>query len=433
MNELIFDLQIFLLNVSFIFLLFFIHHKYIEGKINKVSKEIFISVISAVSILLCMSFPFSPSPGFFFDYRLIPFIIGALYGGRKVGFFLLLVLLSYRFMISYDAGFYSSVIIYLLIFFILCVISPHFNKTTQLKRKIILAIVTNIVGIIILLTVIYFFKINLSTLGWFSLTFFYTSQIIVMFFFIHFIERAKRESIVLSELKELVKLKVVSEIAASISHEVRNPLTVTKGFLQLLQDRTVTEEKKDFYIKLSLDELERAEGIISDYLTFAKPSLENIELLELNTQIQYILKVITPYATMRGVHVNFEKTKDITIVGERQKLHQCLINIAKNAIEAMTDRGELKITLNSREESAIISITDTGIGMNEEQIRRLGTPYYSTKTTGTGLGTMVVFSIIKAMRGEISVTSKTGIGTTFTIALPQVHDEKRLIPQSYSI
>ncbi|MFC0558010.1 sensor histidine kinase [Halalkalibacter alkalisediminis] len=425
MNELFFDLQVLLLNLSFIFLLFFIHHKYIEGKINKVSNEIFLGVISAISILLCMSFPFSTYPGFFFDYRLIPFIIGAFYGGKRVGFFLLVVLLTYRFMISFDVGFFSSVIIYSFIYILLCMVSPHFNKLKQLRRKIILAIVTNTIGIIIILVVIHLFKVRLSTFGWFSLTSFYTLQLVVMFFFIYFIEKAKKESIVLSELKELEKLKVVSEIAASISHEVRNPLTVTKGFLQLLQDKTLQDEKKDFYIKLSLDELERAEIIISDYLTFAKPSLKNIEPLELNTEVHYILKVISPYATMRDVHIEFEQVNDIYIAGERQKLHQCLINIAKNGIEAMPDGGNLTLQISNSNEMATISIIDTGIGMTEEQIRRLGTPYYSTKSTGTGLGTMVTTSIIKAMRGKISVSSKLGIGTTFTITIPQIDKARK--------
>lgn len=421
MNELLFDAQVLLLNLSFIFLLFFIHHKYIEGKINKVSNEIFIGFISTISILLCMSFPFSTYPGFLFDYRLIPFIIGTFYGGKRVGFFLLMVLLSYRFMINLDAGFYSSILVYSLVLLFLYIVLPHFNKAKQLKRKLTLAIISNVVGILIVLTVVHVFKMRLSSFDWFSLSSFYALQLIVMYFFIYFIEKAKSESIVLSELKELEKLKVVSEIAASISHEVRNPLTVTKGFLQLLQDNTLTEEKREFYITLSLDELERAEMIISDYLTFAKPSLQNIQPLEINTEIHYILKVINPFATMKNVHIVFENIEDTYIAGERQKLHQCLINLAKNGIEAMPDGGILTIELSRSNNMAIISICDTGMGMNAEQIRRIGTPYYSTKSTGTGLGTMVATSIIKAMRGEISICSEVGNGTTFTIKIPQVN------------
>ncbi|WP_332630934.1 HAMP domain-containing sensor histidine kinase [Halalkalibacter flavus] len=420
MSEIIFDLQIFLLNLSFVFFLFFIYHKYVEGKINKVSNEILIGIISAVSIILCMTFPLSISPGFYFDFRQIPFIIGILYGGRKVGVSLLIVLLSYRFILDHGPGFYSSLIIYVLMFIGLIYLTPRFKAATKFKNKLILATLAMATSVILILTVIYFFKVNLTGNGWTSLILFYSTQVIAITLFILFIERAKTESHMLSELKELEKLKVVSEMAASISHEVRNPLTVTKGFLQLLQDTTISDDKKEFYIRLSLNELERAEVIISDYLTFAKPSLENVELLELNEEIDYVMKIVTPYATMRNITIHLFKAETIFVAGERQKFHQCLINIIKNGIEAMAGSGQLTINLHQSNEQAVIDIQDTGIGMSKDQVRRLGTPYYSTKTTGTGLGTMVVYSIIKAMRGEIEVDSKQGIGTRFTIKLPKV-------------
>ena len=103
------------------------------------------------------------------------------------------------------------------------------------------------------------------------------------------------------EMKKLGELKTVSQMAASISHEVRNPLTVVKGFNQLLRNHDLTEEQKDLYIQLSLEELNRAESIIADYLTFAKPSLEHLEPLDLNKEIDYIVQVLNPYATMSNI------------------------------------------------------------------------------------------------------------------------------------
>nr|WP_275980385.1 HAMP domain-containing sensor histidine kinase [Halalkalibacter alkaliphilus] len=409
-----------MLNLSFVFLLFFIYHKYIEGKINKFSNEILIGIISAVSIILCMTFPLSISPGFYFDFRQIPFIIGILYGGRKVGVSLLIILLSYRFILDHGPGFYSSLIIYVVMLIGLIFVTPRFQAATKFKNKLILATLAMATSVVLILTVIHFFNINLTGNGWISLILFYSTQVIAIALFILFIERAKTENHMLSELKELEKLKVVSEMAASISHEVRNPLTVTKGFLQLLQDKTISDDKKEFYIRLSLNELERAEVIISDYLTFAKPSLENVELLELNEEIDYVMKIVTPYATMRNITIHLFKAEAIFVAGERQKFHQCLINIIKNGIEAMPGSGQVTINLHQSNEQAVIDIQDTGIGMSNDQVRRLGTPYYSTKTTGTGLGTMVVYSIIKAMRGEIKVESQQGIGTRFTIKLPIV-------------
>ena len=108
------------------------------------------------------------------------------------------------------------------------------------------------------------------------------------------------------------------------------------------------------------------------------------------------------------------------IFGESRELRQSLINIIKNGIEAMEPEGKLIIHLKKAKENAVIIIKDTGKGMTTEQIEKLGTPYYSTKDKGTGLGTMVSFSIIKAMKGKIEVDSEVGKGTSFSISIPLV-------------
>ncbi len=223
------------------------------------------------------------------------------------------------------------------------------------------------------------------------------------------------------EMKKLGELKTVSQMAASISHEVRNPLTVVKGFNQLLRNPDLTEEQKNLYIQLSLEELNRAESIITDYLTFAKPSVEYLEKLELSKELDYIVHVLNPYATMRNTVIQVEKEDGpLHIFGESRELRQSLLNIMKNGIESMELGGTLAIQVQKVKEHAVITIKDTGKGMSSEQIEKLGTPYYSTKDKGTGLGTMVAFSIIKAMKGEIKVDSKIGKGTCFFISIPLV-------------
>ena len=223
------------------------------------------------------------------------------------------------------------------------------------------------------------------------------------------------------EMKKLGELKTVSQMAASISHEVRNPLTVVKGFNQLLRNPDLTEEQKNLYIQLSLEELNRAESIITDYLTFAKPSVEYLEKLELSKELDYIVHVLNPYATMRNTVIQVEKDDGpLHIFGESRELRQSLLNIMKNGIESMELGGTLVIQVQKVKEHAVITIKDTGKGMSSEQIEKLGTPYYSTKDKGTGLGTMVAFSIIKAMKGEIKVDSEIGKGTCFSISIPLV-------------
>lgn len=223
------------------------------------------------------------------------------------------------------------------------------------------------------------------------------------------------------ELNKLTQIKTVSEIAASISHEVRNPLTVTRGFTQLLKDGSLSDEQRNQYIKLSLEELDRAERIIGDYLNFAKPSFDNEEVLQLDQEIEYIVQVIHPYATMNNitVEVNIEDC-EYAVLGEKQKLHQSLLNIVKNGIEAMEKKGKITIQLKKCTGKAQLIIRDDGKGMSDEQIEKIGTPYFSTKDKGTGLGTMVAFNLIKAMQGEYNIESQIGKGTTFFITFPLI-------------
>ena len=226
------------------------------------------------------------------------------------------------------------------------------------------------------------------------------------------------------EMNKLTQIKTVSEIAASISHEVRNPLTVTRGFTQLLKDSSLTDEQRHQYIKLSLEELDRAERIIGDYLTFAKPSIENEEVLHLDKEVEYIVQVINPYATFNNISVDFNMEDcHYAILGEKQKLHQSLLNIIKNGIEAMENNGKISIQLKKSNEQAQLIIKDNGKGMSEEQIKKIGTPYFSTKEKGTGLGTMVAFNIIKAMQGDYKIESQIGKGTSFFITFPIVESK----------
>ena len=224
---------------------------------------------------------------------------------------------------------------------------------------------------------------------------------------------------VLQKLIKAEKIQMVSHLAASISHEVRNPLTVSRGFIQLLSEDISAQSRKE-YADIALKELDRATEVINDYLTFAKPTLEKEEKINIHDEIQHAVNVITPLATMNGVQVKFSLSKEDQYFtnGEKKKFQQCLINILKNGIESMPDNGELQIFQTFTNGMIKIDIQDEGKGMTQEQINRLGEPYFTTKEKGTGLGMMVSYSIIKGMNGTINVTSEYGKGTCFTLKLP---------------
>ena len=226
---------------------------------------------------------------------------------------------------------------------------------------------------------------------------------------------------VLQKLIKAEKLQTVSHLAASMSHEVRNPLTAVRGFIQLLSEDISTYSRKD-YADIALSELDRATEVINDYLTFAKPILEKEEKLNTNEEIQHAVNVITPLATMNGIQLKVSlPEKQHFTKGERKKFQQCLINLLKNGIESMKPNGELHIFQTYSNGMIEIHIQDQGKGMTKEQINRLGEPYFTTKEKGTGLGMMVSYSIIKGMNGTIDVTSEIEKGTRFILKLPIIH------------
>lgn len=225
-------------------------------------------------------------------------------------------------------------------------------------------------------------------------------------------------------LQRTEKLKIISDLAASVAHEVRNPLQVTRGFLQLLAGKS--DEKDKPYYELATNELDRASEIITDFLTFAKPEMEAVTLLDLSEELKKLEAMMTPLAAMHGGVIRLDTQPKLYFHGNSSKLMQALINIIKNSIEALGTDGWIDITTVSDGEYAVVRIKDNGEGMHEDQIANLGVPFFSTKTKGTGLGLMVTFRIIEVMKGTIEFRSIITKGTEVTIRFPMVHQDESL-------
>ncbi|KYD09628.1 hypothetical protein B4119_2066 [Parageobacillus caldoxylosilyticus] len=227
-----------------------------------------------------------------------------------------------------------------------------------------------------------------------------------------------KNSVLRKRIIRAEKMEVVSHLAASISHEVRNPLTTARGFIQLLEQSHLSQEKRKQYIRIAIEELDRAQAIITDYLTFAKPAPESVENLNVKTEMERVIDIVRPLANMNSVEVQTSLIP-CNVKGERQKLQQCLLNIIKNAIEAMPNGGTLEVYISIEKDQVLIRISDTGVGMTKEQIERLGEPYFTTKgRRGTGLEMMVVYRIIESMGGTIQIASEVNKGTQVSLYLP---------------
>ncbi|MCT8137211.1 hypothetical protein H1D32_05325 [Anaerobacillus sp. CMMVII] len=395
----------------------------LNPSMEKKYRELFISLLSLVAMILCMVFPYYDANGTIYDLRIIPFLLGGLYGGRKVALTLFIGLVLTRFFIGYNLGFYVTFIQALITLAFVYYFSSIFHQS-KFSKKIVVSL--GFIFVIWGLNVIIYWMIHTNDLQEKELML--TSLVnhilvtvltfVLVLYIIEYILQMLRFK---KEISGAEKLRVVSQLAASVSHEVRNPLTVTRGFLQLLKDDSIDDQKRKEYLDLSLQELDRAQTIITDYLTYAKPSDENKpENLTIATEIAYLVQVMTPYALMQGVEILISNISGGFVIGDRQKFRQSLINIVKNGIEAMPNGGILEIGTSNINKDIVISIKDTGIGMSQEQIQKIGTPFLTTKKTGTGLGTMVAYNLIREMGGKVKVKSRRGTGTEFVLVFPNV-------------
>ncbi|WP_342542366.1 ATP-binding protein [Paenisporosarcina sp. FSL H8-0542] len=387
-------------------------------RIEKMKENLF-TVLSLFSIFLCMLFPFPVGDGLIWDLRRIPFVIGVLYGGPKNGFLLLIfVIVARYFMLGVNDGFYITIITFTLLAVTVSFVSRYYLKMTLEQKVLTSSSLVLLSTVITFIVVSLFFNVIVSVNMWlqfFFITFLGTVIVTLL------IEVIRMNSDLLEKLMKAEKLEVVSHLAASISHEVRNPLTTCKGFLQLSYDEERSPEIKQ-YLGTALQELDRASDIINDYLTFAKPVPDKVEKVFVNEAVQNVLNILTPLANMQDVQIFYhpDQSGHANISGDRKKLEQSLINIVKNGIESMQKGGELEIYTVVEYPKVRIAISDEGKGMTQQQINRLGEPYFTMKDNGTGLGMMVSFSLIKGMGGEIHVESELGNFTIFTIEFPMV-------------
>ncbi|UAL48758.1 PAS domain S-box protein [Sutcliffiella horikoshii] len=221
------------------------------------------------------------------------------------------------------------------------------------------------------------------------------------------------------QLRKSDTLTVVGELAAGIAHEIRNPMTALKGFIQLLQNSMI-EDQYAMYFDVITSELKRIESIITEFLVLAKPQAISYQRKNATVIMKETLDLLSAQASLENVQFITSIEEGLPdIYCEPNQLKQVFINILKNAIEVMPKGGTVSVGLEKIEgEQVLISIRDEGTGIPEDKLKKLGEPFYTTKERGTGLGLMVSYKIVEEHNGTIEVSSELGKGTTFHIKLP---------------
>lgn len=406
-----------LINLLFILLivLFFSMILWNKQKLLKIEYQgLYLSLLCSVLIGLSLFLSIPIEENFIYDLRFIPFLLGSIYGGKKVTVILGTVLILVRLPFGGDGVWLTIALVAISSLFILW-LSPRFIKKAINWRLFITTSFSFIYSIFGFLVPSLFYEFyNITTL------FVYSVVLTSSTFFVTYLTEVLRTTYILQlgAIKN-EKMEIVSHLAASISHEVRNPLTSVKGFLQLILEHRDIPDNCHQYASLALDETVRASDIINDYLTFAKPHPEVVVLMDIEKEILKCREIISPLALKNSVNMNMIFFHTNKIQGDPNKFRQVLLNICKNAIEAMPKGGTLSIVTTTNDNKTLVHIADTGHGMSPEHVARLGEPYFSLKEQkGTGLGMMVVFRIVEGMGGSVKVSSEEQFGTSITLSFP---------------
>ncbi len=244
----------------------------------------------------------------------------------------------------------------------------------------------------------------------------------VIFYLIYHLSdvRIKQQKLYYEQLQHSERLKTTGQLAAAVAHEIRNPLTVVRGFLQLYNEKdTSSNPLNKEHIKLMISELDNAELVISQFLSIAKPDKDKkMELVDVKMILQSVTELLKSYGLLHDNTIDLYVEGDSFIFINAIEFKQLMINIIKNAIEASKLGDSVMIRTTTKNNFVEIKVIDQGKGMSEEELVPLGTPFYSLKSNGTGLGLMICYHIIGKYNGTIHFQSSKGNGTTVTIRFP---------------
>ncbi|WP_285716087.1 PAS domain-containing sensor histidine kinase [Pelosinus sp. IPA-1] len=211
----------------------------------------------------------------------------------------------------------------------------------------------------------------------------------------------------------LDRMNMVGSMAATVAHEIRNPLTTVRGYLQVMGSREKYQTDKEKF-KLMIEEIDRANSIIREYLSLSRKKLANLEICSLNTIIKALFPLIQADANSSQVYVSLDLTNIPELLLDENEIRQLLLNLVRNSIEAMPDGGNLAIHTFQEDSKIVLSISDQGSGIPPHILDNLGTPFMTTKDTGTGLGLPICYQIAHRHNAKIKINTNHE-GTTFFV------------------
>lgn len=263
------------------------------------------------------------------------------------------------------------------------------------------------------------FAISLRFVDILSYVIILISFIVITRFTIYLFERAEEILSLRLKLKEFEKEKKVRESLFKITHEIKNPIAVCKGYLDMFDVNNIEHSRK--YIPIMKDEIARVLVLLEDFLSINKIKIEK-EIMDVNLLLESIYHNFIPILEDRQIDANFEISEDeLFMIGDYNRLSQVLINVIKNSIEAIPDdrHGKIHVWIEENKTNLKIIVEDNGKGFSKEELQRIKEPFFTTKQKGTGLGVYLSDEIVRGHNGTIKYNSKEGEGTSVTLIFPR--------------
>lgn len=223
------------------------------------------------------------------------------------------------------------------------------------------------------------------------------------------------------EIQYYDRLATTSNITASVVHEIKNPLTIIKGYLQLFKEDPDIPNKKKETIDLLLREVEQIKEEINFLLNMSKPNDNlRVEVINVQKELSHVISVMQSFLLASNMTINLVSKQEAFISIRSIEFKQLFINLIKNAVEASMPNQTIQIEVEVEEEWVTIKVIDEGCGMTKTQLERIGTPYYTNKPLGNGLGMIVCTNIISEYHGKLSIMSELNQGTIVTVQLNRI-------------
>ena len=235
------------------------------------------------------------------------------------------------------------------------------------------------------------------------------------------------------EFRRNESLAQMTTMAAGVAHEIKNPLASISIYLQLMdkmmeKNGSMTREEAKKYLDVVSEEVDRINRIAVDFLFAVKPMKVDLSSISANDIVKKTMEVVGPELQEKGIRLDLNLATSLPkVLADVSLMQQALLNLVKNAMQAMPeDRKDPRITVSTYIDSDMVklSVADNGCGMNEEQMSKIFEPYYTTKSSGTGLGLTVLFKIMKQHGGDVTVHSVRGEGSEFILQIPVPESER---------